>query len=71
MLELKINLDENLKKTSKPISQNVYEEILENFEKKGVLKKYKIDYCWGGTLAITVNRFPDFGSINNNGSPKI
>lgn len=30
------------------------------------LKKYKIDYCWGGTLAITVNRFPNFGSINDN-----
>lgn len=38
MLKLKINLDENLKKTSRPISQNVYEEILEKFEKKGVLK---------------------------------
>ena len=30
------------------------------------LKKYKIDYSWGGTLAITVNRLPHFGSIMNN-----
>ena len=25
----------------------------------------KIDYSWGGTLAITVNRLPDFGSIHD------
>ncbi len=25
-----------------------------------------IDYSWGGTLAITVNRLPHFGSILNN-----
>ncbi|MBD1147612.1 FAD-binding oxidoreductase [Pelagibacterales bacterium SAG-MED31] len=30
------------------------------------LKDYKIDYSWGGTLAITVNRLPHFGSIMNN-----
>ncbi len=30
------------------------------------LKKYKIDYSWGGTLAITVNRLPHFGSTMNN-----
>jgi len=30
------------------------------------LKQYKIDYSWGGTLAITVNRLPHFGSILNN-----
>ncbi len=30
------------------------------------LKKYKIDYSWGGTLAITINRLPSFGSIMNN-----
>ncbi|PPR45988.1 MAG: Gamma-glutamylputrescine oxidoreductase [Alphaproteobacteria bacterium MarineAlpha5_Bin7] len=29
------------------------------------LMKYKIDYSWGGTLAITVNRMPSFGSIMN------
>ena len=29
------------------------------------LKKYKIEYSWGGTLAITVNRLPDFGTIMN------
>tara|TARA_B100000686_G_C16796620_1_gene982859 strand:+ start:591 stop:1919 length:1329 start_codon:yes stop_codon:yes gene_type:complete len=27
------------------------------------LKDYKIDFCWGGTLAITVNRLPTFGTI--------
>ena len=30
------------------------------------LKKYNIEYSWGGTLAITVNRLPYFGSIMNN-----
>jgi len=29
------------------------------------LKKYKVDYCWGGTLAITVNRLPIFGTMMN------
>ena len=29
------------------------------------LKKYKIEYSWGGTLAITVNRLPDFGTMMN------
>ena len=29
------------------------------------LKKYKIDYSWGGTLAITINRMPSFGSLMN------
>jgi gamma-glutamylputrescine oxidase len=27
------------------------------------LEKYKIEYSWGGTLAITVNRLPHFGSM--------
>ena len=30
------------------------------------LESCKVDFCWGGTLAITVNRFPDFGRFNNN-----
>ena len=30
------------------------------------LQNYKIDYSWGGTLAITVNRLPHFGSMMNN-----
>ncbi len=30
------------------------------------LKDYKIDYSWGGTLAITVNRLPHFGAIKDN-----
>ena len=29
------------------------------------LEKYKIDFSWGGTLAITVNRLPDFGTLFN------
>ena len=29
------------------------------------LEKYKIEFFWGGTLAITVNRLPDFGSLMN------
>jgi len=29
------------------------------------LKKYKVDYYWGGTLAITVNRLPSFGTMMN------
>ena len=30
------------------------------------LKNVKIDYSWGGTLAITVNRLPHFGTLMNN-----
>jgi len=30
------------------------------------LEKIKIDYSWGGTLAITVNRLPHFGTSMNN-----
>ena len=29
------------------------------------LKNYKIDFSWGGTLAITVNRLPSFGIMMN------
>jgi len=29
------------------------------------LKDYKIEYSWGGTLAITVNRLPNFGTLMN------
>ena len=29
------------------------------------LKKYKIDFSWGGTLAITINRLPHFGTLMN------
>ena len=42
-----------------------------NFVKKRMfkvfpqLRKYKIDYSWGGTLAITVNRLPYFGTSMN------
>ncbi len=27
------------------------------------MSKYKIDFSWGGTLAITVNRMPSFGTL--------
>ena len=30
------------------------------------LQNVKIDYSWGGTLAITVNRLPHFGTLMNN-----
>ena len=29
------------------------------------LKGYKIEYSWGGTLAITINRLPSFGTLMN------
>ena len=29
------------------------------------LKNYKIDFSWGGSLAITVNRLPYFGTTMN------
>ena len=31
-----------------------------------ILKNTKIDYSWGGTLAITTNRLPHFGDLYNN-----
>ena len=30
------------------------------------LENYKIDFSWGGTLAITINRLPSFGTMMNN-----
>ena len=30
-----------------------------------MLKDSKIEYSWGGTLAITVNRLPNFGVLMN------
>ncbi len=30
------------------------------------LKDVKIDYAWGGTLAVTVNRLPHFGRLEPN-----
>ena len=30
------------------------------------LKNTKIDYAWGGTLAITLNRLPSFGKLQSN-----
>ena len=44
----------------------------ENFVKKRmhqvfpILKNSKIEFSWGGTLAITVNRLPYFGTLFNN-----
>jgi len=45
---------------------------LKNFVRKYMLRIYpqlentRIDYAWGGTLAITLNRMPDFGRISGN-----
>ena len=40
----------------KPVMLKVYPQ----------LKDIKIDYAWGGTLAVTVNRLPSFGTIKPN-----
>ena len=40
----------------KPVMLRVYPQ----------LKDVNIDYAWGGTLAVTVNRLPSFGRINSN-----
>ena len=29
------------------------------------LKNFKIDFSWGGSLAITINRLPHFGTLMN------
>ncbi|MBU3068550.1 FAD-binding oxidoreductase [Aestuariicella sp. G3-2] len=45
---------------------------MKNFVRKYMLKVYpqlqntRIDYAWGGTLAITLNRMPHFGRLDNN-----
>lgn len=45
---------------------------LKKFVRKYMLRIYpqledtRIDYAWGGTLAITLNRMPDFGRISGN-----
>ena len=45
---------------------------IENFVRRYMLQVYpqlsdtKIDYGWGGTLAITVNRLPHFGRLQDN-----
>ncbi len=45
---------------------------LKGFVRKYMLKVYpqledtRIDYAWGGTLAVTVNRFPHFGRLDGN-----
>ena len=40
----------------KPVMLKVYPQ----------LKDVKIDYAWGGTLAVTVNRLPSFGQLKPN-----
>jgi gamma-glutamylputrescine oxidase len=43
-----------------------------NFVRKPMLQVYpqledcRIDYAWGGTLAVTLNRMPHFGRLGNN-----
>ena len=45
---------------------------LRGFVRKRMLRTYpeledvRIDYAWGGTLAITMNRMPDFGRLADN-----
>ncbi|MEE4661020.1 MAG: FAD-binding oxidoreductase [Halieaceae bacterium] len=45
---------------------------LKGFVRKRMLQTYpeladtRIDYAWGGTLAITMNRMPDFGRLASN-----
>jgi glycine/D-amino acid oxidase-like deaminating enzyme len=45
---------------------------IKNFVRKCMLRIYpelegtRIDYGWGGTLAITMNRMPDFGRLSAN-----
>ncbi len=44
-----------------------------SFVRKPMLQVYpqldntRIDYAWGGTLAVTLNRMPHFGRLGNNG----
>ena len=47
-----------LKNAEKFVTSRMYKVFPE-------LKRYKVDYCWGGTLAITINRFPNFGTLSN------
>ena len=47
----------------KNISDKVRAAMIEIYPQ---LTKTKIDYSWGGTLAVTMNRLPDFRRINSN-----
>lgn len=46
---------------------------IKNFVRKPMLEIYpqladkQIDYAWGGTLAVTLNRMPHFGRLDNSG----
>jgi gamma-glutamylputrescine oxidase len=46
---------------------------IESFVRKPMLEIYpqladkRIDYAWGGTLAVTLNRMPHFGRLSNHG----
>ena len=48
-----------LKNPKKIVSKRMYKIF-------PILKKYNIDFSWGGSLAITVNRLPNFGTFMNN-----
>ena len=48
---------------TRDIAAAVRRPMLEIFPQ---LKDVKIDYAWGGTLAITMNRFPNFERITGN-----
>ena len=47
---------EGLKKRTKRQLDKVYPQLL----------NHKIEYIWGGLIAITVNRVPDIGMLNDN-----
>ena len=48
------------KKNSKSLVANRMQKVFPS------LKNCRIDFSWGGTLAITVNRLPHFGNLMNN-----
>ena len=51
---------------------NRFPADLKGFVRKRMLRTYpelaatRIDFAWGGTLAITMNRMPDFGRLDKN-----
>ena len=51
--------------TSKFINNSKNIVLQRMFKVFPVLKNFKIEYSWGGTLAITVNRLPIFGTLMN------
>ena len=42
---------------------NIPDKVFNNW--KHLNPEYKIDFSWGGSLAITINRLPSFGTLLN------